>query len=68
MNAWRDDYIAALAEKDPDRQRTLVYQAIVAIEQRRMNPLSSEEADAIENADKALKILRGSLMEGGHKR
>jgi hypothetical protein len=68
MNAWRDDYIAALAEKDPDRQRTLVYQAIVAIEQRRMNPLSSEEADAIEKADKALKILRGSLLEGGHKR
>lgn len=68
MNSWRDDYIAALAEKDPDRQRTLVYQAIVAIEQRRMNPLSSEEADAIEKADKALKILRGSLLEGGHKR
>jgi hypothetical protein len=61
VNSWRDDYIAALAEKDPDRQRTLVYQAIVAIEQRRMNPLSSEEADAIEKADKALKILRGSL-------
>jgi hypothetical protein len=61
MNSWHDDYIAALAEKDPDRQRTLVYQAIVAIEQRRMNPLSSEEADAIEKADKALKILRGSL-------
>jgi hypothetical protein len=61
MNSWRDDYIAALAEKDPDRQRILVYQAIVAIEQRRMNPLSSEEADAIEKADKALNILRGSL-------
>jgi hypothetical protein len=68
MNSWRDDYIAALAEKDPDRQRTLVYQAIVAIEQRRMNPLSSEEADAIEKADKALKILLGSLSEGRCKR
>jgi hypothetical protein len=68
MNSWRDDYIAALAEKDPDRQRTLVYQAIVAIEQRRMNPLSGEEADAIERADKALKILLGSLSEGRRKR
>jgi hypothetical protein len=67
MNSWRDDYIAALAEKDSDRQRTLVYQAIVAIEQRRSNPLSSEEADAIEKADNALKILRGSLSEGRRK-
>jgi hypothetical protein len=68
MKSWRDDYIAALAENDPDRQRALVYQAIVAIEQRRMNPLSSEEADAIEKADKALKILRKSLLEGRRKR
>ena len=68
MSSWRDDYIAALAERDPDRQRTLVYQAIVAIEQRRSNPLSSEEVDEIERADKALKILRGSLPEGRRKR
>jgi len=67
MNSWRDDYVAALAEKDPDRQRTLVYQAIVAIEQGRSNAMSHEEADAIERADKALRTLRGKLPEGRSK-
>ena len=65
-NSWRDDYIAALAEKDPARQLQLIYQAILSIEQRRWNPSppGNEEVEALENADRALKTLRRSMTEG----
>jgi hypothetical protein len=64
--SWRVKYIAALAEKDPERQRQLVYQAVAAIEQRRqsLSKPDSEESGAIDQADKALKTLRRSLSEG----
>ena len=69
MHSWRDDYAAALAEKDPERQLQLVYQAILSIEQQRWSPSvsSSEEAEAMENADRTLKILRKSMTEDRHK-
>jgi hypothetical protein len=62
---WQDDYIAALAETDPVRQLQRVYQAIVAIEQRRLSPVESgsEENQAIERAEKALMILKKSLSK-----
>ena len=62
---WQDDYIAALAETDPEKQRQRIYQAIVAIEQRRLSPLEpgSEEHTAIERAEKALAILKRRLSE-----
>jgi hypothetical protein len=62
---WQDDYIAALAETDPVKQLRLVYQAMVALEQRRLSPLEtgSEEHQAIERAEKALAILKRRLSE-----
>jgi hypothetical protein len=62
---WQDDYIKALAETDPKKQLRLVYNATVAIEQRRLSPLEpdSEEEQAIERAEKALAILKRSLSE-----
>jgi hypothetical protein len=62
---WQDDYIRALAETDPKKQLRLVYNATVAIEQRRLCPVEpgSEEAQAIERAEKALAILKRSLSE-----
>jgi hypothetical protein len=66
MNSWGVEYMAALAEKDPEKQRKLVYKAIVAIEQRRLTPLEpdSEETESIDRTDKALKTLKRSLSEG----
>ena len=65
MYLWQGDYIRALAETDPAKQRRLVYHATVAIEQRRLTPLEpgSEEAQAIERAEKALGMLKRNLSE-----
>lgn len=65
MYLWQDDYIAALAEMDPDKQRERVYKAVVAIEQRRLSPLEpgSEEYQALDRAEKALAILKKNLPE-----
>ena len=66
MYSWQDDYIAALAELDPEKQRQYVYRAISAIEQRRLSPLEpgSEEHQAIERAERALAILKRGLLGG----
>jgi hypothetical protein len=62
---WQDDYIAALAEMDPAKQRERVYKAVVAIEQRRLSPVEpgSEEDQALQRAGRALEILKRSLAE-----
>ena len=66
MFSWQDDYIAALAETDPAKQRQYVYRAKAALEQRRLSPLEpgGEECAAIERAERALEILKTSLSEG----
>jgi hypothetical protein len=64
---WQDDYIAALAEMDPEKRRESVYKAVVAIEQRRLSPLEpgSEEYQALERAERALELLKRDLPETG---
>lgn len=64
MYSWQDDYIAALAEKDPEKQRRLVYRAIATIEQRRLSSLDadSEEHEALARAERALEILKKSMI------
>ena len=65
MYLWQNDYIAALAEMDPAKQRERVYKAVVAIEQRRLSPVEpgSEEDQALQRAERALEILKRSLAE-----
>ena len=65
MYSWQDDYIAALAEMDPAKQRQYVYRAMAAIEQRRLSPIEpdSEEGQAIARAERALEILKRGLPE-----
>ena len=65
--SWQDDYIAALAELDPAKQRQCVYRAMAAIEQRRLSPIEpdSEEYQAIGRAERALEILKRGLPETG---
>ena len=68
MYPWRADYIAALTEKDPERQQELVYRAILAIEQRRLSLIVGEEVEALAEAEKSLKVLRRSMSEGRRKK
>ena len=65
MYLWQEDYIAALAETNPAKQRQFLYKAIVAIEQRRLSPLDpgSEEYKALERAEKALSLLKRRASE-----
>jgi hypothetical protein len=66
VHTWQDDYVAALAEQNPEKQRRLVYRAIAAIEQRRLSSLDadSEEHEALTRAERALEILKKSMMRG----
>ena len=68
MDSWREIYIAAVAERDPAKQRGLVYQAIVAIEERRLSLAPCEEFEAMKEAEKALKVLKRSLSESRRMR
>jgi hypothetical protein len=63
MYSWQEDYIAAFAETDPVRLRRRVYQALAAMEQRRLSALEpgSEEHQALEDAERALQILKDGL-------
>jgi hypothetical protein len=63
MYSWQDDYLATIAETDPVKLRHRIYEATAAIEQRRLTPLEpgSEEHQAIERAERALRILKDSL-------
>jgi hypothetical protein len=63
MYSWQDDYLATLAETDPKKLRRRFYEATAAIEQRRLSHVdpNSEEHDALERAEKALKIVEDSL-------
>jgi hypothetical protein len=63
MYSWQDDYIATLAETDPKKQRRRFYEALAAIEQRRLSHVDpdGEEHDALERAYKALAIIKGRL-------
>jgi hypothetical protein len=66
LDTWQDDYIAAVAEQDPEKQRRLVYRAVAAIEQRRLSSLDadSEEHEALGRAERALEILKKSMKRG----
>jgi hypothetical protein len=63
MYSWQDEYTAALAEQDPEKQRRLVYRAIATIEQRRLSSLDAdgEEHEALARAERALGILKNRM-------
>ena len=63
MYSWQDDYLATIAETDPIKLRRRLYEAVAAIEQRRLSPIDpgTEEHQAIERAERALRILKDSL-------
>jgi hypothetical protein len=65
MYIWQQDYIALIAEIDPLQLRRRLYEAVAAIEQRRLSPIEpdSEECQALERAQKAIEILKRNLVD-----
>jgi hypothetical protein len=67
MYSWQDEYIAALAETDPAKQRRRVYEAQAAMEQR-LSPIEpgSEEHQALRtrgaSPEDSQRQLAGSVM------
>jgi hypothetical protein len=40
---WQTPYVSAILETDEDQMRGLLYEAIAAIEQRRLSPVAGQE-------------------------
>jgi hypothetical protein len=57
--AWQDAYLASVCETDNGLMMTRIYEALAAIEQRRLTPVEpgSEEERALEAAEIGLRSL-----------
>jgi hypothetical protein len=56
--SWRVCYIKAVLETDPNLKFVYIYEAISAIEQRRLSPVESdEERSELENAWDGVRAL-----------
>ena len=59
---WQAAYIAAVYETDDSLMEGRILEARAALEQRLLSPIEGEEYRAIENAHKALEILRAERI------
>lgn len=56
--AWREAYVHAVLETDRELKFVRIYEAIAAIEQRRLSPVESgDERYELEKADKGIQAL-----------
>ena len=55
---WQAAYMAAVYETDDSLMEGRILDARAALEQRLLSPIEGEEYRAIENAEKALEVLR----------
>ncbi len=55
---WQAAYLAAVCETDDSLMDGRILEARAALEQRLLSPIEGEEYRAIENAEKALEVLR----------
>jgi hypothetical protein len=56
--AWREQYVCAVLETDPSRKFSQIYEAVAAIEQRRLSPVETEhERLELENAWEGVRTL-----------
>jgi hypothetical protein len=64
---WHPAYLCAVLETDNERMPTRIYEALAAIEQRRLNPIEtgSIEHREMENAQRGLLTLRAERVGGG---
>ncbi len=59
---WQAAYLAAVCETDDSLMDGRILEARSALEQRLLSPIEGEEYRAIENAEKALEVLRAERM------
>jgi hypothetical protein len=55
---WQAAYMAAVYETDDSLMDGRILEARAALEQRLLSPIEGEEYRAVENAEKALEVLR----------
>jgi hypothetical protein len=60
---WHAAYMAAVYETDDSLMDGRILEARAALEQRLLSPIEGEEYRAIENAEKALEVLRAERMQ-----
>jgi hypothetical protein len=63
---WQAPYFAAVLETDPDKTRVRIYEAVAAIEQRRLSPVEpgSAEERALLETEEALNTLIAERLDG----
>jgi hypothetical protein len=55
---WRECYVLAVLETNPERKFVQICEAIAAIEQRRLSPVETNgERCELENADEGIRAL-----------
>jgi hypothetical protein len=54
---WQMAYVFAILETDESTMRSRLYEAIAAVEQRRLVPVNSDEGIALADAEAGLQIL-----------
>ncbi len=59
---WHAAYMAAVCETDDSLMDGRILEARAALEQRLLSPIEGEEYRAIENAEKALEVLRAERI------
>ncbi len=59
---WQAAYMAAVYETDDSLMDGRILEARAAIEQRLLSPIEGEEYRAIENAEKALEVMRAERI------
>lgn len=56
--SWRECYVHAVLETDPELKFAKIFDAISAIEQRRLSPIETDqERWELENADQGIQAL-----------
>jgi hypothetical protein len=59
---WQAAYMAAVYETDDSLMEGRILEARAALEQRLLSPIEGEEYRAIENAERALDVLRAERI------
>jgi flagellar biosynthesis regulator FlbT len=64
--SWEESYFAAVREADKNLMEGRIYEALAAIEQRRLSPVEpdSNEDRALKNAEAAIKALIAERTDG----
>jgi hypothetical protein len=60
--SWEIPYLLAILETDERTMHSALYDAIAALEQRRLKPVSADEETALTGAEAGLQMLIGEAI------